>query len=343
MVFPLRYAPYETTVSTPNVVVDGSPNAATTLCLTHWPRLPAPPDLADDLSAQIAFRYLDRGADLHGAAEVVTNNHFDQDGLVSAFALTKPDDALRRRAVMKDVAAAGDFATYRYRQAARVSMVLAAFADPDRSPLAPLPGNYDEACAVLYAELLGRLPELIDGIDRYRDLWADEDAQLAASEDALRSGAVSIEESNDVDLAIVTVPEKLGGLRGHRFAGGDWFEGIHPLALHNATERTAVLLLRGRSYRFTYRYEGWVQYCSRPIRPRVDLQPLAQHLTEREVGGATWTATPPGSLTPELFIVDGDESSIAADHVVTAVHEHLRVAPAAWDPWDVDRRRASTL
>src|SRR4051812_32050274 len=99
---PLRYMPYEATVSVPNVVVDGSPNPATVLALSHWPGIAVPADseldLAADLSAQMAFRYVDGSGALHGDAEVVTNNHFDQDGLVSVYALSRPDDALARRA-----------------------------------------------------------------------------------------------------------------------------------------------------------------------------------------------------------------------------------------------------
>lgn len=307
MVFPLRYEPYEATESVPNVVVDGSPNAATTLSLTHWPGLPAPEGLADDSSAQIAFRYIDRGADLHGAAEVVTNNHFDQDGLVSAFVLIEPEEAMRRRALLEDVAAAGDFATYRDRTAARVSTVLSAFTDPERSPLAPLPDDYEAACGVLYRELLGRLTELIDNLDQYRHLWADEDRQLTVSENALASGAATIAEDADLDLAVVTIDEGVGPLGGHRF-GHRSFQGFHPMALHNATDRSALLLLHGKTYRFTYRYEGWVQYCSRPIRPRVDLAPLAALLTERESEGVVWTSTAPGDITPELRTIDGAES-----------------------------------
>jgi hypothetical protein len=109
---PLRYEPYDATVGVPNVVVDGSPNASTVLTLSHWPQLPAPDGFAADLSAQMAFHYLDNGATLHGNAEVVTNNHFDQDGLISMYALSRPDDALARRTLLEDVAAAGDFATY---------------------------------------------------------------------------------------------------------------------------------------------------------------------------------------------------------------------------------------
>ena len=44
-------------------------------------------------------------------------------------------------------------------------MVVAAFADPERSPLAPLPDDHGTATALLYTELLGRLPELVDKLD----------------------------------------------------------------------------------------------------------------------------------------------------------------------------------
>ena len=50
--------------------------------------------------------------------ELVSNNHFDQDGLVSIFALVDPDEASPRRAFLEDVASAGDFATFRDRDAA---------------------------------------------------------------------------------------------------------------------------------------------------------------------------------------------------------------------------------
>ena len=47
----MRYDDYEASRSTPNIVVDGSPNESTVLTLTHWPGIPAPAGLARDLSA----------------------------------------------------------------------------------------------------------------------------------------------------------------------------------------------------------------------------------------------------------------------------------------------------
>jgi hypothetical protein len=43
---------------------------------------------------------------------VVSNNHFDQDGLVSAFTLVDRDAALARRGPLIDLARAGDFGTF---------------------------------------------------------------------------------------------------------------------------------------------------------------------------------------------------------------------------------------
>ncbi len=76
-----------------------------------------------------------------------------------------------------------------------------------------------------------------------------------------------------------------------------------------------------------------MQFCSRRVRPRVDLEPLAVALTQRESNGAVWASTPPGDLTPELFVVGIGESSLVADEIVEAVRAHLRTAPAAWNPW----------
>lgn len=326
----LSFRPYAEASVEPNVIVDGTPTANTCLTLSHWPGSPTVPlDLQADLSAQMAFRYLDRVESLHGDAAIVSNNHFDQDGLVSIFALTQPDEAMARRSLLEDLAAAGDFATYRHRDAARASMVVAAFTDDQRSPLGPLPADYDERTAWLYREALGRLSELIDHIDYYRDLWIDEDTQLAESEAAIADGIVSIEELTAVDLAVVTVPDR-HWWSGHRF-GGRRYDGVHPMALHNRTACTSLLLIAGGTYRFTYRYESWVQYRTRPIRLRVDLAPLAAALTAADT--VEWVTDPISELTPELAPADAAASSLPPDVVTEMIAKHLRSASPAFDPY----------
>src|SRR5438552_11703005 len=98
----LRYRPYDELDGVPNVIVDGAPAPTTVLTLSHWPHAPFLPGLSADLSAQMAFSYLE-GPDPHHPADVVSNNHFDQDGLVSVFALAEPEAALARRDLLVDL------------------------------------------------------------------------------------------------------------------------------------------------------------------------------------------------------------------------------------------------
>ena len=327
----LEFVPYDRVDGRPNVVVDGSPTVGTTLTLTHWPGYPAPPGTEADLSAQMAFRYLRLDRSRHGDATAVTNNHFDQDGLVGVFALVDPEAALAREELLVDLAAAGDFGTYRLRDAARLSMVVAAYADPDRSPL-PVPADVNDRVGALYAEVLGRVPELCDHPDRFRDLWAEEDAALTASEKLLASGRIQIDERPELDLSIVDVPDDVDLAGGHRFAH-EWVRGLHPMALHNATRGFALLVRQGRRYGLEYRYESWVQYRSRPVRARRDLGVLAADLSLEEPDGATWRYDGSAALAPALRLDGGGESALAPDDFLRRLEAFLAMAPPDWDPY----------
>ena len=181
---------------------------------------------------------------------------------------------------------------------------------------------------------LAKLPLWLDDPERCRKLWADEDAELDAAEAVLAAGEVRIQEHPEVDLAVVTLPVN-GRSTGHRFAGRR-FSGIHPMALHAATERSVLLIVdsaEGRHH-LTCRYEGWVQFRSRRIRSRRDLAPLAERLTAEEPGRATWWSTPPSDLTPELVTdARGPGSGLDCQRVATEVVRFLADAPPAWDPY----------
>jgi hypothetical protein len=329
----LRFEDYEACADRPNVVVDGSANAGTVLTLSHWPHAPSPPDLRADVSAETALAYLEV-ASRHGDAEVVTNNHYDQDGLVGVFALVDPVPARQRAEALIDVARAGDFARCRTRQAARTSMAIAAFASAERSPLGPslFDQDYPTVCAALYHEVLPRVVELVDHPERFGDLWADEDAQLDADLAWIASGAVTIEEVPALDLSVVTLPDGPRSAGGHRF-GSMWSERIHPLALHGAIDGLAVLVRQGDWCELRYRYESWVQYVSRPVRPRVDLRALAAELSAAEPDGGPWEFDGVGALTPVLGRADGSASGLGPDQVRVMVERALATGAPAWDPY----------
>lgn len=331
---PRRFVPYDELGDMPNIVVDGSGSALTAITLSHWPKSGTPQALKADTSAEIVFNYL--GApEFHVAAEAVSNNHFDEDGLIGVFTLLEPEAALEMRDLLVDAARAGDFATYRHRRAACIAFTVSAFADAGTSPLEPavfdLP--YGEKCAALYREMLPRMHEIATDTERFRRYWEDEEHVLEQSERAIRDGRVRIEELPELDLAVVTVPEGWSPHAVHRFAQSRE-EPCHPMAVHNATRRNCILTQQGRRYGATYRYESWVQYVTAPPRPRADLTPLAEALSAEEPGGVAWTFDGVSALTPRLALPDNRESAIPPEVFKARVIEFLAAAPPAWDPYD---------
>ena len=316
----MRFLPYAEASAVPNIVVDGAANARTVLALSHWPKSGTPAALKADTSTEIVFKYLDSPTS-HVSAEAVSNNHFDEDGVLGVFALLQPDLAARHRALAIDAAQAGDFGVYASREAARVSFVLSAHAEASTSPFpsAIFKLGYQELTGELYVRLLDVLPALLADRAPFRPLWEDEDAKLTASEARLDRGDVAIEERGDLDLAIV------------RAATG---ESVHPFALHSRTPRTRLLLLLGRHAEVQYRYEGWVQMASRRPAPRVDLSALAGELNERESSGGTWTFDGVDDITPRLHLEGAEETTIPPEAIIASVEHHLRTGNPAWNPYD---------
>lgn len=309
----MEFAPHDELGTTPNIVVDGFGTASTVLTLSHWPNSGTPEELADDLSTQIAFRYLDRPR-MHVDAQYVSNNHFDEDGLCGILAVLDPGAAGPWRERLIDVASAGDFGTYRHRNAARIAFALTAYADEDLSPMgaALFASPYPVQTAVLYEELIPRLPEMLDHPEHYRPLWEDEDDRLDVDEARVAGGEIDIDERPEVDLAIVRLPE-------------DRTDGCHPMALHNATRRMRVLEMQDRRYRLRYRYETWVHYISEPVAPRVDLAPLASRLNEFESNGR-WTFDGVDQITPSLHLSVAEDSDLSPERFTDLIIRFLSEA-----------------
>jgi hypothetical protein len=305
----------------PNVIVDGKGTSNTVLTLSHWPKSGTPAALSADTSTAIVFKYLDSPA-FHTAADAVSNNHFDEDGLVGIFVLLEPALAKRHRDLLIDVAQAGDFGVFERREAARIAFVLAAYGDAARSPL---PGRvferpYSELVAELHVRLFEVVPRLLTGIDAFRSMWEHEDAQMAESEKAIATGLVAIEEQHDLDFAVVRVPEGVAA--------------CHPFALHSRTDCTRLLLIHGQQVELQYRYEGWVQMASRRPAARVDLTALANELNQEETSGGTWVFDGVDEITPRLHILNSSVTAIPPDVIRQRAVFHLQNCPPAWNPYD---------
>ena len=303
----MRFVPYDALGGLSNIIVDGSANAHTVLTLSHWPASGTPAALSGDTSTAIVFNYLDAPS-FHVEADAVSNNHFDEDGLLGIFALLAPDEAQMRRELMLDVASAGDFGTYTRRAAARMAMTIAALGARASSP---------------YEHLLGILPRVLDAIDEYRAVWEADDARLTTSEALLDRHAIAVEERAGIDLAIFRAPEDLP----------QDLEQWHPFALNNRTRCNRLLLVQGRRIELRYRYESWVQFASWRPPARIALEPLADELNDLETSGGRWVFEGVSRITPSLVLEGQARTSIEPDDVIARAEHHLKTGRPAWDPY----------
>lgn len=329
----MRFLSYRDVSTVPNVIVDGAATQNTILTLSHWPKSGTPPELEGDTSAQIVFNYLDSPR-FHVQADVVSNNHFDEDGLVGIFTLVEPSLATRHRALLLDAAQAGDFGVFADRNAARIVFTLSAYANTETSPLPSrvfgLP--YPDMASGLYVELLELLPRLLTNVNEFRAMWENEDDRLTASEDLIERGVITIEEQPALDLALVRIPDDLTQSEDRVTQLPP--AGCHPFALHNRTRCSRLLLLQGRRVELQYRYEGWVQMASRRPAPRVDLSRLADELNLEETTKGRWVFDGVEQITPRLHLEGSTATSIPTDTIVSRVEQHLQSGAPAWNPYD---------
>jgi len=332
---PSRFTPYAAARNLPNIVVDGAPLPSTLLTLSHWPNNRSPAAVRRDTSTATVFAYLD-SPEIHQSIPWVTNNHFDEDGLFSMYALTEPECALADRELLIAASFAGDFGVVTDRDGARLCFAIEALTDPDVSPLPADVFAEPDRVASLYGAMLESLPSLLrdfhDGWPRFGDLWALQDEHLAASQALLDDGVVTLVEHPALDLAVVRIPAYLRRRTARRYLA-DEAAAVHPFAINSATGRTRILRVQGPHYEFEYRYESWVQLATRRVPLRVRLDGLATRLDQLDdVPG--WVAEDPTGTAPRLWRPDGTPTAIPLDTFLLELEAALTSAPVAWDPYD---------
>ncbi len=324
----LKYVPYNRLGLTPNIIVDSMPIPSTILTLSHWPGSGSPEALKADLSAEIVFNFLESKASPE-RAEAVSNNHFDEDGLVGIFTLLYPEEALAHKTLLLDIATAGDFGTYKDREAAQVTFVLQAWAQPDKSPLnkTVFQRPYDEIVGILYEELLPRFSNLFQRVHFLEQYWQEEDRLLEWSENAIAKGDIKIEVHPHLDFAIVEAPSAKELVQARpKVKGARWTHATcHQFAVHNATTSSRILVTDGARHDFYYRYETWVELVERTPLPRKDLKPLADKLNQLE-GKSIWTAQKINEIVPHLSAAENTTGKLSVSTVKGAFIEFFSSA-----------------
>lgn len=304
----MKFVPYNKLAGVPNIIVDGAAQEDTKLTISHWPGSSSPAELRADTSTEMVLNYLSTpGAEARLAPRVraVSNNHFDEDGLLAVWALLNPKRALEMRDALVDAATAGDFHTYRRPQAAKVVFTIRSYADAQSSPLAAKIQGDDSYGGARYLALLPLVESFVDDTSRFSPFWDGEWSAMRRSINALHSDEAELSEMSAVDLAVVKAKEPL-----------------HWMVLHNQTRCLRVLtVLPGGIYELRYRYETWVQFASRPVKPRLDLTPLIPRLQALEQAPVLWTFDGIAEMTPALRPLGTDgqpaPSSLKPERLVT--------------------------
>ena len=286
------FVPFAALRQQPTIVVD-SVGLGAALTLAHWRGAATPAALRDDTSAGSVLRALHRPETPGLAAPAVTANHFDIDGFVGVWALLHPETALRHEALLRLVAALGDFREVdRANPLADHALQLvcwlnaeekARFYEPFGAPACKR--REDEASAEKFAWFLPRFAEILETPAAGRAAWAPEYERVRQAAAVARGPGTRRVDYPDIGLAVIRTPEPLPyyALFGPT-AGLDWVLSVYD----------------GQRYELECKYTTWIDLESRPTLPRLALGPLTVRLNALETSGRAWAADGPTDTGPLL-------------------------------------------
>ncbi|HEX8353262.1 MAG TPA: DUF6687 family protein [Pyrinomonadaceae bacterium] len=321
----------------PKLSVDGTVDDA--LHLSHWEGNTTPEELRADTSTEIALNFAawPRRDEWARGVELVTNNHFDADGVLSVWAVLNGARALELRDGLVSAAEAGDFSEFPDERAVRVSVLLQGGDNPFvpgvNSPLVEhLAGGarVDEKRA--YELALPEVERVLTRTDVFEPLWRGGWEVIARGLESFARGDSRVEEDAETRLSVVTLAPELYGASGFEPAR---HAAPYTAVAHNARGEVflvATPLAGGWNYRVDYPYYSWAMTFTRPRVERRDLSALVESLNELEgVGGGQWKADRSELTSAVKFLgVDGAPaaSRLGPDEVAAELRAALRAHAA---------------
>jgi hypothetical protein len=250
------------------ISVDGLvPNA---LSLTHWPGNDTPPEFRADTTTEIVIRLLESGRfeEVTRGVEILTNNHFDTDGLLPAWLLLHPGADRALFPLLTAAARAGDFGWMDDERAGKFNFLVENFWDETVSPLR---ARFDGAAPherdqLSYDALLPLLPDLLFDLDRHRALWEPDWERWLRNREEARAARVA--ERPDRFFAAIEGPRRLNAR-----------------VLHTITRMDRILSAwpYGDGWRYEFRYSKYSWYdVTRPHGARREFDPLVRELSAME-------------------------------------------------------------
>ncbi len=251
----------------PKISVDGLvPNS---FHLSHWAGNHTPAEFKADTSTEIALNFVTHPShhEIIRTYPMITNNHFDTDGLLAIWTLLAPSQALPHKEFLIKAAEAGDFNQYTTPSAVQFNLMITAFRESPASPFAEaMEGlSHEQKDSLCYQSLIERLASLISNPKPYRGLWEAEFQNIEASFEQFEKGEIMQREFAQEKLSVVLCEKRPSRYAINHYCQGDLFLIVQTQA-------------DGFHYDLEYRYYSWADTVTRPQIPRVPMGALASRL-----------------------------------------------------------------
>lgn len=273
----------------PKLSLDGTVDNA--VHFSHWKGNETPASVKADTSTEIALNLVaaPNREELTRGIELVTNNHFDTDGVLSVWTVLTGERAVELRAKLIAAAEAGDFSELSTKEAVRASIVIQGSESPidedAGSPLArQLAGAPINDDARAYELVLPHVERVLTHTNDYESLWCDAWNRIATALDSFAKGRSRVEEDHEAKFSLVTLAPEIFSSKGFKpTRHGAPFTAIS----HHARGEVFLIatpLEGGWAYRIDYPYYCWAETVVRPNIMRRDFSSLIHRLNEMEEG-----------------------------------------------------------
>jgi hypothetical protein len=320
----------------PKLSVDGTVDNS--IHFSHWQGNTTPREVKADTSTEIALNLVasPNRAALTKGIELVTNNHFDTDGVLSVWTVLNGERALAYRDLLIAAAVAGDFSEYSSDEGIRISIAIqgsdqASSNNDDGSPLARLLAGEDvDDNARAYELVLPEVERLLTNINDYEPLWREGWNNVAAAIESFERGKSSVTEYSDSKISLITLAPEL--------FDGTGFSPTKHSAPYTAISKNAkgeIYLIAipdngGWFYRLDYPYYSWAETVVRPQINRRDLTKALQLLNSKEGNREGSWQTDNREMTSAVKFLDGSgmlaASRLQPEDVVSALKSSFSVA-----------------
>src|SRR5258706_4238748 len=274
---------HEGLADVPKLSVDGTVDNA--IHFSHWKGNQTPPSVKADTSTEIALNLVaaaDRDELTHGI-DLVTNNHFDTDGVLSVWTVLTGERALELREKLIAAAEAGDFSEMSTQAGVRASIVIQGSESPiDEdvgSPLArQLAGEPVSDNARAYQLVLPHVEQVLSRTNDYSSVWVDPGNRIALALDSFAKGRSRVDEDSEAKISLVTLAPEIfssSGFKPTRHCAP--FTAISHHA-HGEVFLIATPFGGGWAYRVDYPYYSWAETIVRPTIRRRDFSSLIDEL-----------------------------------------------------------------